>query len=230
MTEVRDEASDKLDDEAVANFLVHNKDFFSRNPELLDTLDLPHDSGNATSLVERQVSILRERNIDARKRLADLIRTASDNDRLFKKTRILTLALLDANSLVALDDVLAEQLVDGFDAEHAICYVLDVSIGNHAHLVALDKSAAMPVPRLFSQPSATCGTYRPEEYARLFDDHSLTEPGSAVLVPMRLEGLNATLAIGSPDPTRFSREMGTLFLEYIGDVLGRTLLRLMKLG
>ena len=35
------------------------------------------------------------------------------------------------------------------------------------------------------------------------------------------------LAIGSRDPARFSPEMGTLFVRYIGDVLARVLSKLL---
>ncbi len=38
--------------------------------------------------------------------------------------------------------------------------------------------------------------------------------------------LIGVLAIGSRDPTRFSPDMGTLFIRYIGDVLSRVLARL----
>ena len=37
--------------------------------------------------------------------------------------------------------------------------------------------------------------------------------------------LIGVLAIGSTDPTRFSPDMGTLFIRYIGDVLSRVLAR-----
>ena len=103
---------------------------------------------------------------------------------------------------------------------------IPLHIDEQSHLVNLRKDDALPVARLFSQPSPACGTYRAAEYAQLFNDHSLRSPGSAALVPMRHKDLNATLAIGSADPHRFSRELGTIFLEFIGDVLSRSLLRL----
>ena len=41
--------------EAVADYLRNNPDFFIDQDELLRSLTLPHDSGRAISLVERQV-------------------------------------------------------------------------------------------------------------------------------------------------------------------------------
>ena len=57
-------------DEAIAEYLLANPDFFTRNSDLLADLQLPHSTGGAaTSLIERQVSMLRGRNqIDLRQR------------------------------------------------------------------------------------------------------------------------------------------------------------------
>ncbi len=58
----------KLDDSGpseaeIADYLQNNADFFERHATLLTKLKLPHSRGNATvSLVERQVSALREKN------------------------------------------------------------------------------------------------------------------------------------------------------------------------
>ena len=75
------------------------------------------------SLVERQVAILRERNIDMRRRLAELMETARENDRLFTKTRALTLALLDCESWREFNEVLATSLLVEFAADFVTCHV-----------------------------------------------------------------------------------------------------------
>ena len=76
-----------LNDEDVATYLRQNTDFFINKPSLLADLTLPHERGGAISLVERQVSILRERNMDMRHRLTHLIDNARINDVLFEKTK-----------------------------------------------------------------------------------------------------------------------------------------------
>jgi hypothetical protein len=58
----------------------------------------PHQRGDTVSLVERQIK-LRDRNIEMRHRLSQLMDVARDNDRLFDKTRRLILDLMDAASL-----------------------------------------------------------------------------------------------------------------------------------
>ena len=87
---------DSLTDEAVAEFLTQNPDFFERNSHLLKALRLPHASGGAVSLVERQVSVLRQRDVKLEKQLKDLIQVARDNDVLSAKVHRLSIELLAA--------------------------------------------------------------------------------------------------------------------------------------
>ena len=218
-----------LDDDAVVAYLESELEFFERHPEVISKLALPHESGSATSLVERQVSLLRERNIDLRKRLNELLNNAGMNDDVFLKTRTLTLALMDTIDLQGLDNVLATRLIEGFDASHGICYVRDWQAPTtHRHIVGVAANDEPPFPHLFNQPEPICGIYRPSEYRAMFAGSDLTQPGSVALVPMRLPNLEAILVIGSDDPQRFVPEKGTLFLEYISDVLSRTLDRVMQ--
>jgi uncharacterized protein YigA (DUF484 family) len=172
---------------------------------------------------------LRERNIDLRKRLNELLNNAGMNDDVFLKTRTLTLALMDTIDLQGLDNVLATRLIEGFDASHGICYVRDWHAPTtHQHIVGVAANDEPPFPRLFNQPEPICGIYRPSEYRAMFAGSDLTQPGSVALVPVRLRNLEAILVIGSDDPQRFVPEKGTLFLEYISDVLSRTLDRVMQ--
>ena len=51
-----------LDDESVANYLMEHPDFFATHEDLLLNLRISHKSGQAISLLERQVSLLRRKN------------------------------------------------------------------------------------------------------------------------------------------------------------------------
>ena len=79
-----------------------------------------------------------------------------------------------------------------------------------------------------------CGPIRPEEFSILFPYASAIS-GSAVLVPLKMnlsrDNANSSddntvaglLAIGSNDPERFSSDLGTVFLKFMGDILSRVL-------
>jgi uncharacterized protein YigA (DUF484 family) len=214
---------DRLDDDAVVRYLREHPEFFARHPRLLADLRLPHEAGKAVSLVERQVSLLRERNIDTRKRLALLLDTAHANDALFEKTRTLTLALLDARTLDDIDQTLGTALKSSFDADHVACHYAAPVIGPRGrHLVPHESSTSLPLVRLANGGDrVVCGAIRADEYRDLFGESA--GDASAALVGMQSTRLNALLAIGSRNPARFSTGMGPLFVRYIGDVLVRVL-------
>lgn len=217
---------DPRDEDSVMRYLRDNPDFFGRHPTLLTDLSLPHDSGEAISLVERQVAILRERNIDMRRRLTHLVGAANDNDTLFEKTRRFTLQALDCESLDAIDGVLADTLIDDFAADYARCFVFHPrAFESGRHLFYLSSAAELPLLHLTQTTSLSCGALRTDELQQLFGD-GIKGDGSAGLVRLRHGELIGVLAIGSRDPTRFSPDMGTLFIRYIGDVLSRVLARL----
>jgi uncharacterized protein YigA (DUF484 family) len=216
---------DGLNDDTVMHYLREHADFFGRHPLLLTDLSLPHDSGQAISLVERQVAILRERNIDMRKRLAHLVGAANTNDTLFEKTRRFTLAILDADGLDAVDTVFAGTLIDGFAADHARCFVTHTNaFESRRHVIYRSSAEELPLLQLTQGAGISCGMLREDEFNALF---STKVDGSAALIQIRHGDVIGVLAIGSHDPQRFSPDMGTLFIRYIGDVLSRVLARLL---
>lgn len=209
---------------AVVEFLSTHNDFLERHAELLEQLQVSKTQDGITSLVERQVIALRARNQDLRDRLGTLIANAKANDRTFARMRALTLALLDAEDEADLDRSLAASLVANFDADHARCFVSGwTPSGEYAHLAGV--KGVPPLASLFTQDAPACATYRPEEYGRVFPGARLDSPCSIALVPLPAFGGDAALAIGAADPNRFTPGLGTMFLTYLGDVLGRALKR-----
>lgn len=216
-----------LGEEAVAAFLAEHPDFFVHRPDVLSDMELPANSGDAISLLERQVIALRGRNKSLREQLTTLLENAEANDRVFSRTTTFTLALMDAPDLPSLDGVLARCLIDGFDADHATCFIEGWEPpASLDHLTGVPPGEPPPLPQLFDHALPLCAAHRPEEYEALFPASALDAVGSIAIVPLRADRLNGTLAIGSWDPQRFSPDMGKVFLLYIGDVLSRALVRL----
>ena len=109
----------EINDEIVREYLKNHDDFLQRYPDMLDFLHVSHASGSAVSLVEKQVSVMRERSTELRQRLKALSVNAKDNDALFEKTRALVLKLLDANSVEALYSTFITSMATDFNVEHA---------------------------------------------------------------------------------------------------------------
>ena len=90
---------EELSEQAVHDFLAAHPDFFERHSTLLGSLILPHASGAAVSLVERQVSVLRQKELKLKRQLKELIEVARENDVLAAEIHELTLQLMSADDL-----------------------------------------------------------------------------------------------------------------------------------
>jgi uncharacterized protein YigA (DUF484 family) len=216
------------DDSGVADYLRAHPDFFERHPEVLEQLQLPHQSGAAISLIERQVSVLRERNLDMRQRLNALLTTARDNDKLFEKTKRLVLALLEANQLAEVVDALYHSLAADFDVPFYNLVLLGEATAlpaSGARVVGLD-AAQQSIGALLRGNRAICGILRREELQFLFGDDA-ARVGSVAAVPLYRGRVFGVLAIGHGDPNHYRSSMGTLFLSYIAEVLNRVCPRLL---
>jgi hypothetical protein len=216
--------ADPLDPEQIAAYLQQHPDFFVARQELLGDLFLPHESGPAVSLVERQVSILRERNIDMRHRLSKLLDNARDNDKLFDKTKRLVLTLLEGQDFADIIDALHYC----FDREFGIHFTSMIMFGNpdkvpssQARVVSLAE-ARDNLGTLLKNNRAMCGTLGRKELTFIFGKHA-DDIGSVATVPLVHGTTFGLLAIGNRDPQYYRSSMGTLFLGYIAEVLNRLL-------
>ena len=207
----------------VCEFLSAKTDFFERHPELLESLELPHESGKAVSLIERQISVLRERNLEMRSRLNNLLETARANDTLFEKTKRLVLTLLETDSLAKAVDTLYASLKNDFQIEHyqLILFGAENSLVSQARSVSLDQGS-QAIGGLLRSNRATCGVLRDEELSFLFEAQASAIKSVAV-VPLNNGNTFGVLAIGSSDPLYYKSSMGTLFLSYIAEILNRVL-------
>ena len=85
-----------LSDEDIAGWLRAHPDFFQRHSELLATLRVPHSSGGAVSLIERQIEVLREKNQSADSRFTELVSIARANEQLAGRVHQFTRRLMRA--------------------------------------------------------------------------------------------------------------------------------------
>ena len=217
-------ADPAVDESRLRDYLLDNPDFFQRHPDLLRTLHIPHGSGDAISLVERQVSVLRERNVDLRHRLKELTEAARENETLYLGTRALVLSLLEA---VDLQDLLARfghGVAEHFDTDHAALVVYGDGPAEGASRCATREAVEAHLGSLLRGGKPACGALRAEEFGYLFP--GARGAGSAALVPVDFEGERGLLAVGSDDAKRYHSRMGTLFLEHLAAVIGRILARL----
>jgi len=216
--------SESLEAAAIAAYLEAHPDFFVEHEELLPALRIPHQRGDTISLVERQMKILRERNIEMRHRLSQLMDVARDNDRLFEKTRRLILALMDATSL----EDLVISVEDSLRQDFQVPFVSLILFGDNAMPVGRWVSAGeaqTAIGGLLTEGKSVSGSLREHELDFLFGEEQRKQIGSTAVVAIAHQGMHGVLAIASRDPQHYKSSVGTLFLSYIAEVLGRLLPR-----
>jgi uncharacterized protein YigA (DUF484 family) len=211
-------------EDMVRAFLRDNPRFLDDNPDILESLSLPHNSGTAVSLVERQVGVMRDRNKEMRNRLDNMLATAHDNDLLFEKTKRLVLNLLEAKNLPAMVEIIYDSLGKDFEIDFYSLTLLgdEKSLPRTMARVASVEKASEQVSTLIGSNRAVCGVLREEEMTFLFGEKGL-QVGSVAAVPLRYNNLYGILAIGNADPNFYKSSMGTLFLSYIAEVVNRIL-------
>ncbi len=224
MTDQHQDQPHHLDSETVAAYLRHHPEFFVQHEELIPEMRIPHQPGDAVSLVERQIKLLRERNIEMRHRLSQLMDVARENDRLFDKTRRLVLDLLDASSL----EEVVGAVEDSLRHEFQVPFVSLILFSENALPVGRSVTSAeahQSIGGLLTGGKTICGVLRGHELEFLFGSDERDQVGSAAVVSLTHQGLHGVLAIGSPDPQHYKSSLGTLFLGYIAEVLSRVLPR-----
>ena len=211
----------------IANYLANTPGFFERQAELLASIQLTSPHGQrAVSLQERQMEMLREKiKLLERQRMA-MIRHSHENeaiaDRLHRFIRAILLARTPGGLPVDLVQSLQHEflipqvairlwgLAEEFDG---LPYTAEV--GDEVRKLA--DSLQLPF----------CGLNAGFEPAAWLADASTVM--SIALVPLRTSadgGAFGLLVLGSPDPTRYSADMGTEFLVRVGEVASAALSRL----
>lgn len=220
-----------ITEQDIANFLAHNPGFFERNAELLASIQLTSPHGQrAVSLQERQMEMLREKIKGLEGKIIEMIRHGQENvaiaDRLHRWTR----ALMLTASAADLPEVLTRELMHQFMIPQSGIRVWGAAdaFGSLAFAAPVSKdvqslAASLTLPY--------CGVNSGFEAAQWLDD-----PASAMsiaMIPLRHgAGVEAfgMLVLASPDPTRYTADMGTEFLQRIGELASAALSRLLPVG
>lgn len=214
-----------ITEQDIANYLANTPGFFERQAELLASIQLTSPHGQrAVSLQERQMEMLRDKIKGLEFKIIEMIRNGQDNvaiaDRLHRWTR----SILLTSAPSRLPEVLVDELKHQFLIPQAAVRVWEVaeayqdlpfSAGVSEDAKAFAASLTLPY----------CGLNSGFEASRWLEDPATVT--SIAMIPLRHgEGVFGMLVLGSPDPTRYTAEMGTEFLVRIGEVAGAALSRL----
>ncbi|NVJ59168.1 MAG: DUF484 family protein [Gammaproteobacteria bacterium] len=211
-------------EQQVFDYLATHPDFLERHPKLFSHMSISHQVDGSVSLVERQVKVLREKNREMQGKLIEMLDAAQTNEDLLVKCIRLILCLIDCQSLQQLTNTLQDLLKREFVLD-------DVSINLAGRWPRSDNVRVYSdIHRLFTDLEVhfpdnepVCGRLDNKTRELLFSSGPKT--GSVALLPLGKQGQFGLLALYSNDQTRFSPDMGDLFLQLISSVTSQMLLR-----
>ncbi len=212
--------------EQVAQYLKEHPDFFINRDSLLEEITLPHESGKAISLLERQVKILRERSIESRHTLNALMENAKYNDQLFNVTRALILALLIEDDVSQIASATEANLntQPGIDASAVILFKTDHLYNVENTRLESTEFLQDDFPTLLRDRKTICKSIEKDTASFLFP-HRGSSIRSVALCPIGRERMLGVLAIGNKAHDYFNADLDTLFLDFIGEVLESIIIR-----
>jgi uncharacterized protein YigA (DUF484 family) len=219
-----------LTDASVSEYLEAYPEFFERNPLLLQRIRLPDSrgGGSTVSLLEKQVDVLRERNRQLERRLAEFIDVARGNDELAAKIHRLTTRLVHARGLDKVIDAVEASLREDFDVQRAVLLLFreDASLAaRESPFIRLADRQGQDIrgfESLFAGDKPRCGQVRDSQRKYLFGEGAVAI-GSVALVPLGPGGSLGLLACGASDSQRFNPSISTDFLARIGELIAAAL-------
>lgn len=206
---------------AAIEFLRKNPELLMSYPEIFGSMTIPHQSGGVTSLVERQMKMLRDENQTLKKNMDELVSIARENEELNLRFHRLALELISTDQL---DDVLAmvqNQVQTFFYTDYVqfrfLPSVLDKKGRLKPHYLKRDSTNLDAVQTWIHARKPICGQQDDRIYQELFGDG--INIGSSALIPLFHTTDIGLLCLGSNSDTRFNRAMGTIFLEQLGELV-----------
>jgi len=214
-----------ISSEQVKDYLRSHPGFFEQHATLLTeiTLPSPHGSG-VISLAERQQLAQRDKIRVLEAMMDQMIRHAEENDATSTKIHKFSLNLLNQQSFSALQQLIAETLQSDFAVTQSLIRIW-IKPSNSA--IAGDAIFA-PVNEEFSdwvialdQPH--CGA-KPQIANDLLDSNLQ----SFAFIPLYKNAADqhafGVLILGAEDQQRFKADMGTHYIEHIGELVAAALL------
>ncbi len=231
-SQLKTQAENIFDENDIASYLHQHPDFFQRHTELLETQYIPHhNTGTTTSLIERQVGVLRDKNNHLEEQLNSLLRAARSNEQIVVRLQHLTLRLLRSESLEEIIDICHDVLRSDFNADFVSIRLIKKNARKksqaNVHFIKSDDDILIQFESLFENKKPVCGRLSLEQRTFLFAEN-VDDVSSVALLPLQSSNNLGILALGSHDESRFHPAMGTVFIAHLAELIAAAIARYVK--
>jgi uncharacterized protein YigA (DUF484 family) len=217
-----------LSEAELARYLLDTPGFFERHAEVLAAVRLTSPHGQrAVSLQERQMEMLRDKIKWLEHRIIEMIRHSQENEAIADRLHRFTQAILLTANPGELPEVIVRELKHEFMVPRAALRMWGAADPYTALRFAQGASDDL---RSFaaSLHAPYCGANSGFEACNWLEEPETV--ASLAMIPLRHAGTPGAfglLVLGSPDPTRYSADMGTEFLARLGETASAGLSRLL---
>jgi len=203
----------------IAAFLKDNPAIFEQHPELLELVTLS-DNRSTTSLLERQIGVLKTRLQQQKSSQSELFQVARENEQISDNFSEIVYQMIGFTSL--------SEFATQFPAALKSIFAIDEVSFKTAQGVERkegDKTSYEDAIRRLTKQRAVCDNRWPSNIMSLFFGADIK---SAALIPMRNLENNTLglLALGSKEANRYTNDLGTVHLDKLGQMSGICLSRL----
>jgi len=215
---------ENLPESAVVDYLRQHPDVFTRHEELLAKMEiLPSPKGPAISLVERQLTVLREENRQLQHKFESLIAIAQKNEQLNQRIQRIVAALASASSPEEFFNTLYDCIQHEFNTDALVVRLFfspNASFAGRPEFVEYDAQVFALFETVLEQNQTLCGRLTSEQTTYLFSNDQIN---SAVLIPLGVPKPQGILGLGSQEVSRFHAGMSTDLLRYMGELVSHLL-------
>ena len=212
-----------MDANEVATYLKSHPEFFEHYSELLLQIHIPSPhEGRAISITERQMGVMRDKIRQLESKLAELITFGEENDLISTKVHRLGVGLLGATDMAGVLRVLYSHLGGDFAVPHVAVRLWAGAAGD---AIEFSDAGEALRQRAGAMLQPYCGPAVDQEAVAWLGE-SASHIRSVAQIPLRHEGTCfGMLLLASEEPHRFYAEMGTLYLDRLGDMAAAALRR-----
>jgi uncharacterized protein YigA (DUF484 family) len=216
----------ELEPQTVAQFLREHPEFLNTHADVFASLTVPNPhGGKAVSLVERQLYTVKEKLRVQEQRLADLVRMGVENDAIVEKLAAWTRPLVGARDAAELPSLVVQGLRNQFNVPLCAMRIWELDAA-FDHLPCAAPVAVDVITFANSLVAPHCGPNSGYAAAAWLD----APAASVALLPLRIGAAPQAfglIVMGSPDPARFSSDMGVTMLGRMAVTASAALSRLL---
>ncbi|MBK8016103.1 MAG: DUF484 family protein [Betaproteobacteria bacterium] len=215
----------RLTSDDVAQYLKDHPEFFDEYAEMLAEIFVPHPhGGRAIPIAERQIVTLRDKSRLLEDKLRELVRFGQENDAIIEKLHRLTLAMVAARDIDAFLAALYFNLREDFAVPQVALRLWAEGGWDRPEF-----GTASTEVRVFAESLANpYFSATPMFETRDWFGESGAELASFGYVALKAGDTFGVLALASGDPQRFRPDMGSLYVQRLGEVASAVLSRFLK--